>query len=92
MTSRQLSREKLQSLAAFAKGQVNGYFGGQPEDTFWSRYNLYVAASLHTSLVRRYKNGRAHLGLWQKRIQQVRRTHDFGHNGPPQWYLHGRLV
>jgi len=73
----------------FARGQIHGYFDGQPEDTFWPRYNLYVAASLHISLVWPYQNDRAHLGLWQDRIQQILHTHDFNSHGPPQWYLRG---
>lgn len=71
----------------FARGQTHAYFGGRPEDAFWPRYNLYVATSLHISLVWPYRNDRAHLGLWQERIQQLLRTHDFDHHGPPQWYL-----
>ena len=74
----------------FARGQVVGYFDGEPDAAFWRRYNLYTATCLHVSLVWCYRNDPEHLTLWRDRVQDILHTHDFVNHGPPDWYLKGR--
>ncbi|MCI0440482.1 MAG: phosphotransferase [Chloroflexi bacterium] len=70
----------------FARGQVQGYMScGEPEN-FWRRYNLYVAMSLHGSLVWVVHYYPKQLGLFQQRIAEIQATHDFVDADPPSWY------
>ncbi|MBC8232011.1 aminoglycoside phosphotransferase family protein [bacterium] len=71
----------------FARGQILGYFSGKVPREFWHRYNLYVAMSLHGSLVWEYHNFPNELKFWQKRIKEIVNTHDFRNSGPPAWFV-----
>ncbi|MBE1442602.1 aminoglycoside phosphotransferase family protein [Paenibacillus sp. OAS669] len=68
----------------FAKGQIEGYFEGNIPDTFWRKYNLFVALNQHASLL-----GGVHsnnLAYVQERTRSIIETHDFNNNGAPDWF------
>ncbi len=72
--------------AAFARGQIDGHLSGGVPDDFWLRYNLYLAMSFHGSLVWAVRYYPEQLGLFQRRIAEIRATHDFASGDPPSWY------
>jgi len=70
----------------FARGQVQDYLSrGVPTD-FWRRYALYVAMSLHASLMWAHRYYPKQLGMFRRRIKEILDTHDFRSSGPPTWY------
>lgn len=68
----------------FSRGQIQGYLSRGELQDFWRRYNLYVAMSLHGSLVWAVQNS---LGMFQRRIAEIQATHDFADASPPTWYI-----
>ena len=70
----------------FARGQVQGYLSRGVPTEFWRRYDLYVAMSLHGSLVWAHRYYPKQLGMFRRRIKEILDTHDFRSSGPPTWY------
>ena len=70
---------------SFARGQVQGYLSRGAPREFWRRYNLYVAMSLHGSLVWAQQLYPRQLGMFRRRIKEILDTHDFRSSGPPTW-------
>ena len=71
---------------AFSKGQVEGYLSGRTVKQFWKRYNLYVAMSLHGSLVWGYREPKSSVEFFQMIANRITETHDFGNGEPPSWF------
>ena len=69
----------------FAHGQVQGYLSRGVPAEFWRRYNLYVAMSLHGSLVWAHQYYPKQLGMFRRRIKEIIASHDFKGSGPPTW-------
>ncbi len=71
---------------AFARGQVDGYFGGEVPTDFWPLYTLYVAMSLHVDLAWTQRFWLDRLDASYQRIAQICQTHDFIKGAAPNWY------
>ncbi|TMV43740.1 aminoglycoside phosphotransferase family protein [Paenibacillus mesophilus] len=68
----------------FAKGQVDGYFNSKIPDTFWRKYNLFVALNQHASQLGSVTSN--NLAYVQERTRYIIETHDFRHNNAPDWF------
>ncbi|SHE15111.1 Phosphotransferase enzyme family [Chlamydia abortus] len=69
---------------SFAKGQVDGYFDHKIPETFWRKYNLFVALNQHASQLGGVISN--NLAYVQERTRSIIETHDFHNNGAPDWY------
>jgi aminoglycoside phosphotransferase (APT) family kinase protein len=70
----------------YARGQITGYFGGEPPDGFWPLYNLYVAMVLPADIFWTQQRYPQHLSVSLKRIELITSTHDFEDGGAPAWW------
>jgi len=70
----------------YARGQILGYFGGDPPDGFWPLYNLYVAIVLPADIVWTQQHYPQHLGASLELIELITSTHDLEEGGPPAWW------
>ena len=70
----------------FARGQVRGYFGGDPPGDFWPLYNLYVAMVLPGDIAWTHKYYPQHFNRSIELIKLITRTHDFFSGTPPVWW------
>jgi len=70
----------------YARGQVTGYFEGDPPDGFWQLYNLYVAMVLPADIFWTHQHYPEDLGASLKLIDLITSTHDFKDGGPPAWW------
>jgi aminoglycoside phosphotransferase (APT) family kinase protein len=70
----------------FARGQIDAYLENSRSQDFWSRYNLFVAMSLHSSLVWAFRREPEIIELWQRKAMEIVETHDWAKGGPPHWY------
>jgi len=73
----------------YARGQVTGYFGGEPPDGFWRLYNLYVAVVLPADIVWTQQHYPQDLSASLELIELITSTHDFEGGGPPAWWIPG---
>jgi len=71
----------------YARGQIVGYFGGDPPDGFWQLYNLYVAMVLPADIFWTQQHYPQDLGASLELIELITSTHDFEGGGPPAWWL-----
>ena len=71
----------------YARGQVTGYFGGEPPDGFWQLYNLYVAMVLPADIAWTRQHYPQHLSASLELIEIITSTHDFEDGGAPVWWL-----
>ena len=70
----------------YARGQIVGYFGGDPPDGFWPQYNLYVAVVLPADIVWTQQHYPQHLSASLELIEIITSTHDFEDGGAPTWW------
>ncbi|RKN85382.1 aminoglycoside phosphotransferase family protein [Paenibacillus ginsengarvi] len=80
-----LPKYTIQVSISFARGQINGYFNGIIPETFWPKYNLFVALNQHASQLGGLAYG--NLAYVQERTRYIIDTHDFRHNGAPAWFV-----
>jgi aminoglycoside phosphotransferase (APT) family kinase protein len=71
----------------YARGQVTGYFGGEPPDDFWQLYNLYVAMVLPAHIVWTQQHYPQDLRASLELIEIITSTHDFEDGEAPAWWL-----
>lgn len=74
------------ALPAFARGQVDGYFGAEAPEEFWPIYTLYVAMSLHVDLAWTQRFWPDQLDASYQRIAQICETHDLIEGTAANWY------
>ena len=73
--------------AAFARGQVDGYFPeGVPGD-FWPLYNVYVAMVLLVDIVWTQQKYPQEIERSHKLNRIIKDSHDFIHATAPKWYI-----
>jgi aminoglycoside phosphotransferase (APT) family kinase protein len=84
-----LPKYTIQVSTYFAKGQIAGYFNNKIPDTFWRKYNLFVALNQHASQL----GGAAsnNLQYVRERTRYILETHDFRNNGAPDWFNNCRI-
>ncbi len=70
----------------FVNGEIIGYCGGQPPDTFWEMYNLYVMINLHRRLAWAYQKQPLRFPLRLKIIEDIVKEHDLRFNKAPTWF------
>lgn len=70
----------------FAKGQIDGYFGGPAPEEFWRLFALYLAAGAITSVVWAMRRGPELLEEILERNRQVLAMFDGMKNPVPAWY------
>lgn len=70
----------------FISGEIIGYCGGRPSDTFWEMYNLYVMLNLHRRLVWAYLKRPSRLPARVKTIEEIIKDHDWKSNKAPLWF------
>lgn len=70
----------------YARGLLIGYFEGDPPDTFWPLYNVFVAAVLPADIIWSYQLFPHLLEEAFERVERITRTHDFRGGGPPEWW------
>jgi aminoglycoside phosphotransferase (APT) family kinase protein len=68
----------------FAKGQVAGYCNNRIPDSFWQKYNLFVALNQHASQIGGVASN--NLQYVQERTRYIIESHDFRNNGAPDWF------
>jgi aminoglycoside phosphotransferase (APT) family kinase protein len=78
----------------FARGQVQGYLSGGVPTEFWRRYDLYVAMSLHGSLVWAHRHYPRQLGMFRRRIKEILTPTISGAAGhrPGTWNRHTESI
>jgi len=72
---------------AFANGQIQGYFEGEPPGDFWPMYNLYIAMVLNADLVWTHQHYPKAIARSSKLIGSILSTHDLFGDGMPIWYM-----
>lgn len=70
----------------YARGQITGYFDGDPPDDFWPLYNLYVAMVIPGDIAWTHKHWPQYLDKSIPLLESITRTHDFLAGGPPEWW------
>lgn len=70
----------------FVNGQIIGYCGGRPIETFWEMYNLYVMLNLHRRLAWAYLKQPSRLPSRLKIIEEIVKEHDLRSNKAPAWF------
>lgn len=68
----------------FAKGQVAGYFNNKIPETFWRKYNLFVALNQHASQIGGLNSN--NMEYVRERTRSIIETHDFKNDGAPEWF------
>lgn len=71
---------------SFVKGEIIGYCGGRPSDTFWEIYNLYVMLNLHRRLTWAYLKQPSRFPLRLKMVEEIVKEHDLKSNKKPTWF------
>ena len=69
-----------------ARAQVKGYFHEGVPTSFWPRYNLYIALTLHRGAWAAHVKRPHNAHLLMRRIEEIVNTHDFVHGGSPVWF------
>ncbi|MNO33513.1 Phosphotransferase enzyme family protein [compost metagenome] len=71
----------------FAKGKLEGYFGGTPPEDFWKRQALYVAYTSLYSIKWSIPYGAADIKDMMDRCRLALRDYDGFRRSIPRWYL-----
>lgn len=71
--------------AAFANGQIEGYFGSTIPGDFWRRYSMYMAMSLYSTIVWHLKNFPHLMDNIKKYLEMVLDDHDQFKSCIPKW-------
>lgn len=73
----------------YARGQVVGYFDGEPPQDFWQLYNLYAALTMFSDMAWNAGCDPENLDNTTKLIELVGDMHEFETAGPPYWWSCG---
>lgn len=71
----------------FAKGKLEGYFGGPPSEDFWKRQALYVAYTSLSSIKWSIPYGAADIQDMMERCRLALKDYDDFRRTIPGWYL-----
>lgn len=71
---------------AFARGTVNGYFGGEPPLEFWKLLALYISSNTLGSLPWSIPYGEEQMDIMREQAAQVLDWYDEMETPIPRWY------
>ncbi|MCO7125891.1 phosphotransferase [Sporolactobacillus shoreicorticis] len=74
--------------AAFATGQINGYFENKVPDTFFSLMALYIATNMISSIPWAIDYGGQQISVMKREMKQTLTAYDRFHTPIPKWYRH----
>lgn len=72
---------------AFARGTVDGYFGGEPPLAFWKLLALYIASNTLSSLPWAVPFGEGQVAIMREQAAQVLDWYDGMQRVIPSWYI-----
>ena len=72
---------------AFARGTVDGYFGGEPPLAFWKLLALYIASNTLSSLPWAVPFGEGQVTIMREQAAQVLDWYDGMQRVIPSWYI-----
>ncbi len=75
-----------QTSPAFARGRIDGYFGGPPPELFWRLLCLYIASNTLSSIFWAVPFGEREIGTMTAQAADVLRWFDDMKNPVPSWY------
>ncbi|WP_459500641.1 aminoglycoside phosphotransferase family protein [Bacillus sp. C1] len=70
----------------FCIGQIHGYFGDEPDESFWQLYALYAAMNIFSTIVWTRKYDPASFDDALERIDLIVKDHEFFNSNVPMWY------
>ncbi|MDZ5473828.1 aminoglycoside phosphotransferase family protein [Bacillus sp. 31A1R] len=70
----------------FARGQIHGYFQGNPDEEFWERYTLYAAMAIISAIVWTQQFYPEQMEGMITRCEQIIKDHHNFQSSIPSWY------
>jgi len=76
-----------QAAPAFAKGIVDGYFGGDVPEDFWKLLKLYIGSNMLSSVPWAIPFGQKEIDVMLNQAADVLNWYDGMKNNVPSWYM-----